>query len=74
MEFWSWLLAAVGVTGIFLVGKKVVWAWLILLINECIWIAYALATDQYGFIVMATAYGIVYIKSYLAWSKEAKSG
>ena len=74
MELWSWVLAGIGVTGIFLVGKKIIWAWLILLINECIWIAYALATDQYGFIVMATAYAIVYIKSYMAWSKEAKVG
>jgi len=71
MEYWSWLLAAVGVTGIFLVGKKVVWAWLILLVNECIWIAYALSTKQYGFIVMATAYAAVYIRSYIHWKREA---
>jgi nicotinamide riboside transporter PnuC len=74
MELWSWLLAVVGVTGIFLVGKKIIWAWLILLINEFIWIAYALSTKQYGFIVMATAYAMVYIKSYLAWNKEEKNG
>jgi len=74
MEMWSWVLAAVGVTGIFFVGKKVIWAWLILLVNECIWIAYALVTDQYGFIVMATAYAAVYIKSYIAWRKEAEKG
>jgi nicotinamide riboside transporter PnuC len=74
MELWSWVLAAIGVTGIFFVGKKVVWAWLILLVNEAIWIAYAISTKQYGFIVMATAYAIVYIKSYLAWKKEAEKG
>ena len=74
MELWSWVLAAIGVTGIFFVGKKVIWAWLVLLVNECIWIAYAIATEQYGFIVMATAYAIVYIRSYLAWKKEAEKG
>lgn len=67
---WSWILAAIGVTGIFFVGRKTIWGWLILLLNECIWIAYALATNQYGFIVMATAYAAVYIKSYVAWRKE----
>lgn len=67
---WSWILAAIGVTGIFFVGRKTIWGWLILLLNECIWIAYALATDQYGFIVMATAYSAVYIKSFIAWKKE----
>ena len=74
MEYWSWILAAIGVTGIYVVGKKNIWGWLVLCINECIWIAYALATKQYGFIVMALAYAAVYIKSYLQWRKdEARS-
>ena len=73
-EYWSWILAAIGVTGIYVVGKKNIWGWLVLCINECIWIAYALATKQYGFIVMALAYAAVYIKSYLQWRKdEARS-
>ena len=70
----SYVLAAVGVTGIFFVGRKTIWGWLVLLTNECIWIAYALATKQYGFILMATAYSAVYIKSYLAWREEAAKG
>jgi len=74
MELWSWILAVIGVTGIFFVGKKVVWAWLVLLVNEFIWIAYAITTKQYGFIVMATAYAIVYVRSYLSWNLEAKNG
>lgn len=67
---WSWVLAAVGVTGIYFVGRKTIWGWFVLLTNECIWILYALATKQYGFIFMATAYAAVYIKSYLGWRKE----
>ncbi len=67
---WSYVLAAVGVAGIFLVGRKTIWGWLILLLNECIWIAYALATNQYGFILMALAYAAVYIKSYIHWKNE----
>jgi hypothetical protein len=74
MELWSWILAAIGVTGIFFVGKKMVWAWLILFANEFLWIAYAIRTNQYGFIVMATAYAIIYIKSYVSWKKEMESG
>jgi len=70
MTYWSWILAAIGVTGIFLVGQKTIWGWLVLSCNECLWIAYALNTKQYGFIVMATAYVIVYLKSYYEWSKR----
>ena len=67
---WSWILAVIGVTGIFFVGRKTIWGWYVLLFNECLWIAYALYTDQYGFIFSALAYAAVYIKSYLHWSNE----
>lgn len=67
---WSWVLAAIGVTGTFFVGRKVIWAWLLLLFNECLWIIYAVTTKQYGFIVAALAYGVVYIRSYIHWSKD----
>lgn len=70
MELWSWILAAIGVTGIFFVGKKTVWGWLILLSNEFIWIAYAITTKQYGFIISALAYAAVYIRSYIHWRRE----
>ena len=70
MELWSWILAAIGDTGIFFVGKKTVWGWLILLANECIWIAYAINTKQYGFIISALAYAAVYIRSYIHWKRE----
>ncbi len=69
---WSWVLAVIGVTGIFLVGRKTIWGWLILCVNECLWIAYGLITKQYGFIAMAIAYAIVYIKSYMHWKKEER--
>lgn len=72
MGYWSYLLAAIGVTGIFFVGKKTLWGWLVLCVNEIIWIIYALATKQYGFIIMALAYTAVYIKSYKGWKSEAE--
>ena len=71
---WSYVLAVIGVTGIFFVGRKTIWGWLVLLVNEVLWIAYALITDQYGFIFSAIAYGIVYVKSYLLWREEASKG
>jgi len=73
-EYWSYVLAAIGVTGIFFVGRKTIWGWFVLLFNEVLWIAYALITNQYGFILSAIAYAIVYIKSYLLWRREATKG
>jgi hypothetical protein len=70
MEIWSWVLAAIGVSGIFFVGQKTIWGWLILLANECLWIIYAVTTQQYGFIFAALAYATVYIRSFLHWRKD----
>jgi hypothetical protein len=71
MEYWSWILAAIGVSGIFFVGQKSIWGWLVLLANECLWIIYAITTQQYGFIFAALAYATVYIRSYLHWKRDA---
>jgi hypothetical protein len=68
--WWSYILAAIGVTGIFFVGRKTIWGWLLLLFNEFLWIIYAVTTEQYGFIFAAIAYAAVYIRSYIHWSKE----
>lgn len=67
---WSWVLATIGVLGIYFVGRKTIWGWLVLLANEVIWIAYALTTKQYGFIVSAVAYAIVYIRSFIHWRRD----
>ena len=70
MSYGSYILAAIGVTGIFFVGRKTIWGWLVLLLNECLWIVYAVTTKQYGFILAAVAYGIVYIKSFIHWRND----
>ena len=70
MQYASWALATIGVAGIYFVGRKTIWGWLVLLFNEILWVGYALNTKQYGFIFSALAYAIVYIRSYIHWSKE----
>lgn len=68
-NLWSWLLAFVGVTGIYFVGRKTIWGWFVLLFNECLWFIYAIITHQYGFIFASLAYAVTYIRSYLHWRK-----
>ena len=70
LMMWSWILAVIGVAGIYFVGRKTIWGWLVLLFNETLWIVYAVTTKQYGFIFSAIAYAAVYIKSYLHWTRE----
>lgn len=66
---WSWVLALCGIAGTFLIGKKTIQGWIVLFINETLWIIYALQTKQYGFIVGSLAYMSVYVKSYRYWNR-----
>lgn len=67
---WSLALAAVGVLGIYLSGKKNYWGWGIGLGAQVLWIVYAVVTDQWGFIISALAYGWVYGKNFLTWRRD----
>lgn len=72
MSWWSWVLMAFGVTGLYLAGKKIWWAWLIGLFAQVLWLGYGLATKQYGFIVSALAYAWVYAKNAYKWKDEQR--
>lgn len=70
MDF-SWVLATVGVTGMVIAGRKIWWGWLFNLGNEILWVIFAVATQQYGFILMAIGYGAVYAHNAHTW-REAQ--
>ena len=57
---WSYILTAIGVFGLWLAGRKDWRGWLVGLTAQGVWLAYAVATQQWGFIVSAFAYGWVY--------------
>lgn len=71
--WWSWILTAVGVTGLYFAGKNNKMGWAIGIFAQTLWTAYALSTKQYGFLVSAGAYGWIYVKNYLAWRKIDRS-
>lgn len=69
---WSFVLAAVGIAGIYLAGRKSKWGWGLGLGAQVLWLIFALVTSQYGFILTAVAYGFVYGKNLYQWHKEEK--
>lgn len=68
--WWSWLLTAVGVTGLLVAGSQRKLGWAIGLGAQVLWLSYAIATDQWGFIVSAFAYGSVYARNWLRWHQQ----
>lgn len=67
---WSFVLAAVGIAGIYLAGRKSKWGWGLGLAAQVLWLVFAVVTAQYGFILTAVAYGAVYGKNLWQWHKE----
>lgn len=61
--WWSWFLTGLGVTWLWLAGSGRWWAWGLGILTECCWVAYAVATKQYGFIVGACAYAVVHARN-----------
>lgn len=70
--WWSWLLASVGLTGLWLAGSKRATGWAIGIGVQVLWIAYAVATGQWGFIASALAFGAVNVRNLIKWKREAE--
>jgi len=71
--WWSWLLTAWGVTGLVLAGRRKSVGWAVGLSAQALWVAYAIATRQWGFIVSAVAYGCVYARNWMTWRRSERS-
>ncbi|GAA2237804.1 hypothetical protein GCM10010401_07520 [Rarobacter faecitabidus] len=70
---WSYALAAVGITGIWLAGRRSFWGWALGVAAQALWIIYAVVTGQYGFILSALAYAAIYARNWFSWSRKAPS-
>jgi hypothetical protein len=68
--WWSVLLAAVGVFGLWLAGRKNMWGWAVGASAQILWVVYALVSKQYGFLLSAFAYGWVYLMNLIKWRSE----
>ena len=71
---WSWLLTSVGITGLFLAGSKKKIGWALGIAVQVLWMAYALATAQLGFVVSALIYAGVYARNWWRWHRETNPG
>lgn len=69
---WSFVLAAVGILGIWLAGRKNLGGWALGVFAQVLWIIFAVVTQQWGFIVSALAYGAVYGWNWWKWARERR--
>jgi hypothetical protein len=72
-QYWGWILSLLGLAGFYVTGKKIWWGWWLNVGAQAVWYAYAIATQQWGFLVMTTMYTFMFTKNALAWTKEHRS-
>ena len=66
-----WALVFGGVVGTLLAGRGSSWGWLLLVSLQPLWITYAMATEQYGFIFGSVAYGFGQLNGFLRSRRDA---
>lgn len=71
-QLWSWGLASIGVFGLFLTTRKLKAGFAVGVGVQVLWIAYAVASHQYGFIASALAYGAVNALGLARWTKDER--
>ena len=64
---WSYVLSFFGVLGMWLAGSGKRAGWAIGVLCQFGWFAYALVSEQYGFIIGCLAYGSVQFRNWRKW-------
>lgn len=67
----SWCLAPFGLLGMYAVGRRKRWGWVVSITTQVLWYGYAVGTGQYGFTIGTTLYLCVYIKNWLGWGRKS---
>jgi hypothetical protein len=69
-QYWSWIVTIIGLIGFYLAGRKIWWSWYINIANQLLWTIFAVATEQWGFLLGVPLYLFVFIKNAYSWTKE----
>lgn len=70
--WWSLVLAVIGAAGVYLTGRKLWTGFAVGLGVQVLWIAYAVATSQYGFFISAGLFGWMNYLGLRRWLNDKK--
>lgn len=69
-EYWSYILAPFGLIGLWMSGNRNRWGWALSIGAQILWLTYAVQTEQWGFVPGSAAYGLIYLRNFIGWSKK----
>jgi hypothetical protein len=64
---WSWCMFPFGVAGMILAGRRNAWGWAVSFSTQGMWAAYAINTQQWGFLPGTASYAAIYARNFLRW-------
>lgn len=68
----SYVLSALSLMSLWLMGNKSVWGIIVGLLTQILWIIYALMLEQYGLLIGVVAYTVIHVRNLLKWTKESR--
>lgn len=72
MEWGSWVLASLGIFGLYLTGEKKAAGFVVGAGVQILWIIFAVTTGQYGFILSAIGFGFFNLLNLYKWTRPKK--
>lgn len=71
-QVWSWILTLPALVGLWAAGSGKRWGWAVAVATQFAWVVYAILTEQYGFILSAIVYSVVFGRNWIKHPKENK--
>lgn len=68
----DYILSATTVVVLWLTGNKSIWAPIGGLINNVLWIGYAIYIHQYGLVIGSLCMGAMYIRALILWRRDER--
>lgn len=67
----TWATSAGTLLGMWAVGRRYWWGWLIGLVNQVLWVATIIAFGTWGLAPLSAALVVLYTRNLLAWRRLA---
>ena len=66
----GFVIAAIGILGSYLQGRKTMWGWAVGFASEVLWVVSGLLTAQWGLSIAGVAYASIAVHNFFKWRRE----
>ena len=69
-QYIPWATSIVTLYGMYVVSKKLWWGWLVGLVNQALWITFAVMFRAWGLLPLSAALIVIYTRALFAWRRD----